>query len=79
MGVFDDSLSDRLRSKGTLTLAQAVQMSGQNESRAQNRDLVRGEIKLAQVEFVYPGKSGNKKAPKKESSKPTPSCGWCSR
>lgn len=77
--VFDDSLSDPLRSKGTLTLAQAVQMSRQNESRAQNRDLVGGEIKPAQVEFVYPGKSGNEKAPKKESSKPTPSCGRCSR
>ena len=61
VGVLDDTLSDRLQSKGTLTLAQAVQMSRQAESRAQNRDLVRGDSKPAQVEFVDPGKSGNKK------------------
>ena len=79
VGVFDDSLSERLRSKGTLTLAQAVQMSRQAESRAQNRDLICGDNKPAQVEFVDPGKSGNKKAPNKESSRPTPSCGWCGR
>ena len=54
-------------------------MSRQAESRAQNRDLVRGDNKPAQVEFVDPGKSGNKKAPNKESSKPTPRCGWCGR
>ena len=80
MGVLDDSLSDRLQSKGTLTLAQAVQMSRQAETRAQNRDLVRGDNKPAQVEFVDSGKSGNKKkTPNKESSKPTPNCGWCGR
>ena len=50
-------------------------MSRQAESRAQNRDLVRGDNKPAQVEFVDPGKSGSKKTPNKESSKPTPSCG----
>ena len=79
VGVLDDTLSDRLQSKGTLTLAQAVQMSRQAESRAQNRDLVRGDSKPAQVEFVDPGKPGNKKTPNKESSKPTSSCGWCGR
>ena len=79
VGVLDDTLSDRLQSKGTLTLAQAVQMSRQAESRVQNRDLVRGDSKPAQVEFVDPGKSGNKKTPNKESSKPTSSCGWCGR
>ena len=36
-------------------------MSRQAESRAQNRDLIRGDNKPAQVEFVDPGKSGNKK------------------
>ena len=77
VGVLDDSLSDRLQSKGTLTLTQAVQMSRQAESRAQNRDIVRGDNKSVQVEFVNPGKSGNKKPPSKENSKPTPSCGWC--
>ena len=61
MGVLDDSLSDRLQSKGTLTLAQAVQMSLQAETRAQNRDFVRGDNKPAQVEFVDSVKSGNKK------------------
>ena len=79
VGILDDSLSDRLQSKGTLTLAQAVQMSRQAESRAQNRDLVRGDNKPAQVEFVDPGGSGNRKTPNKESSQPTPSCGWCGR
>ena len=79
MEIFDDSLSDRLQSKGTLTLAQAVHMSRQAESRTQNRDLVHGDSNPAQVEFVDPGKSGNKKAPNKESSKRTPSCGWCGR
>ena len=79
VGVLDDSLSDRLQSKGTLTLAQAVQMSRQAETRAQNRDLVRGDNKPAQVEWVFSGKSGNKKTPNKESSKPTPNCGWCGR
>ena len=54
-------------------------MSRQTESRAQNRDLVRGDNKPAQVEFVDPGKSGIKKTPHRESSKPTPSCGWCGR
>ena len=44
VGVLDDSLSDRLQSKASLTLAQAVQMSRQAESRAQNRDFVRGEF-----------------------------------
>ena len=34
---------------------------------------------LDQVEFVDPGKSGNKKTPNKESSKPTSRCGWCGR
>ena len=77
VGVLDDSLSDRLQSKGTLTLTQAVQMSRQAESRAQNRDIVRGDNKSVQVEFVNPGKSGNKRPPSKENSKPTPSCGWC--
>ena len=77
VGVLDDSLSDRLQSKGTLTLTQAVQTSRQAESRAQNRDIVRGDNKSVQVEFVNPGKSGNKKPPSKENSKPTPSCGWC--
>ena len=52
-------------------------MSRQAESRAQNRDIVRGDNKSVQVEFVNPGKSGNKKPPSKENSKPTPSCGWC--
>ena len=61
VGVLDDSLSDRLQSKGTLTLAQAVQMSRQAETRAQNRDLVHGDNKPAQVERVDSGKSGNKK------------------
>ena len=56
VGVLDDSLSDRLQSKGTLTLTQAVQMSRQAESRAQNRDIVRGDNKSVQVEFVNPGK-----------------------
>ena len=79
VGVLDDSLSDRLQSKGTLTLAQTVQMSRQAETRAQNRDLVRGDNKPAQVEWVESGKSGNKKTPNKESSKPTPNCGWCGR
>ena len=54
-------------------------MSRQAESRAQNRDLVRGDSKPAQVEFVDPGKSENKKTPNKESSKPTSRCGWCGR
>ena len=70
VGVLDDTLSDRLQSKGTLTLAQAVEMSRQAESRAQNHDLVHGDSKPAQVEFVDPGKSGNKRTPNKESSKP---------
>ena len=77
VGVLDDSLSDRLQSKGTLTLTRVVQMSRQAESRAQNRDIVRGDNKSVQVEFVNPGKSGNKKPLSKENSKPTPSCGWC--
>ena len=77
VGALDDSLSDRLQSKGTLILTQAVQMSRQAESRAQNRDIVRGDNKSVQVEFVNPGKSGNKKPLSKENSKPTPSCGWC--
>ena len=42
VGVLDDSLSDRPQSKGTLTLTQAVQMSCQAESRAQNCDIIRG-------------------------------------
>ena len=75
MGVLDDSLSNRLQSKGTLTLAQAAQMSHQAETRAQNHDLVRGDNKPAQVEFVDLGKSGNKKTPNEESSNPTPNCG----
>ena len=79
VGVLDDSLSDRLQSKAHLTLAQAVQMSRQAESRAQNRNLVRGDNKPAQVEFVNPGKSGNKGLPNKETHKPAPSCGWCGR
>ena len=79
VGVLGDSLSDRLQSKGTLTLAQSVQMSRQAETRAQNRDLVRGNNKPAQIEFVDSGESGNKKTPNKESSKPTPNCGWCGR
>ena len=54
-------------------------MSRQAETRAQNRDLVRGDNKPPQIEFVDPGKSGNKKTPNKESSKPTPICGWCGR
>ena len=79
VGVLDDSLSDRLQSKASLTLAQAVQMSRQAESKAQNRDLVRGDNKPASVEFVYSGKSGNKKLPDKETPKPVQSCGWCGR
>ena len=54
-------------------------MSRQAETRAQNRDLVRGDNKPAQVEWVDSGRSGNKKTPNKESSKPTPNCGWCGR
>ena len=77
--VLDDSPSDRLQSKASLTLAQAVQMSRQAESRAQNRDLVRGDNKPAAVEFVNSGKSGNKKLPNKETPKPAQSCGWCDR
>ena len=52
VGVLDDSLSDRLQSKAHLTLAQAVQMSRQAESRAQNRNLVRGDNKPAQERKV---------------------------
>ena len=57
VGVLDDSLSNRLQSKGTLTLVQAVQMSHQAESRAQNHDLICGDNKPAQVEFADPRKS----------------------
>ena len=79
VGVVNDSLSDRLQSKASLTLAQAVQLSRQAESRAQNRDLVRGDNNQAQVEFVNPGKTGNRKQPSKETQRPAPSCGWCGR
>ena len=79
VGVVNDSLSDRLQSKASLTLAQAVQLSRQAESRAQNRDLVRGNNNQAQVEFVNPGKTGNRKQPSKETQRPAPSCGWCGR
>ena len=44
-------------------------MSHQAETRAQNHDLVRGNNKPAQAEWVDSGKSGNKKTPNKESSK----------
>ena len=77
VGVLDDSLSDRLQSKASLTLAQAVQMSRQAESRAQNRDLVRGDNKPASVKFINSEKSGNKKLPNKETPKPAQSCEWC--
>ena len=70
MGVLDDSLSDQLQSEGTLTLTQAVQMSCQAESRAQNHAIVRGDNKSVQVDFVNPGKSGNKKPPKKTPNLP---------
>ena len=79
MGVLDDSLFDRLQSKGTLTLAQAVQMSRQAKSRAPDLDLVHGDNKPAKGEFVTPGKSGNKNPPNKATPKPIPSCGWCGR
>ncbi len=52
-------------------------MSRQAESRAQNRHLFRGDSKPAPVEFVNPGKSGNKNLPNKETRKPATSCGWC--
>ena len=70
VGVLDDSLSDQLQSEGTRTLTQAVQMSCQAESRAQNHDIVRGDNKSVQVDFVNPGKSGNKKPPKKTPNLP---------
>ena len=71
VGVLDDSLSDQLQSKASLTLAQAIQMSRQAESRAENRDLVHGDNKPASVEYVYSGKSGNKKLPNKETPSQT--------
>ena len=77
VGVLDDSLSDQLQSKASLTLVQAVQMSRQAESRAQNRDLVRGDNKPASVKFINSEKSGNKKLPNKETPKPAQSCEWC--
>ena len=59
-GVLDDSLSDRLQSKATLTLSQAVHMSRQTEWRKQNRDLVRGgDTKSNQVDYVRLGKNKN--------------------
>ena len=65
MGVLDDSLSDRLQSKASLTLAQAIQSSHQAEARKQNRNIVRGENKpfqsTSQVDFVRSGKAGNQK------------------
>jgi len=79
VGVLDDSLSDQLQSKASLTLAQAIQMSRQAESRAQNRDLVCGDNNPASVKFINSGKSGNKKLPHKETPKPVQSCGWCGR
>lgn len=54
-------------------------MSRRAESRAPNRDLIHGDNKPAQVEFVHPGKLGNKHPPNKETPKLTPSCGWCGR
>jgi len=79
VGVLDDSLSDRLQSKASLTLAQAVQMSRQAQSRAQNHDLVREDNKPASVESINSGKSGNKKVANKETPKHAQSCGWCGR
>lgn len=79
MAVHDDPLSERVQSKANLTLAHAVLMGCQAESRGQNRDLVGKEIKPSQVEFVYPGKTGNDKLPNKETHKPSPSCRWCGR
>ena len=76
VGVVDDSLSDQRQSNASLTLAEAVQMSHQAESRAQNRDLVRGDNKPAQVEFVNSGKSEIKNHPTKRLRKlPNPVAG----
>ena len=57
VSIADDSLPDRLQSKASLTLAQAVQMSHPAESRVQNCDLFRGENKPALNEFVKPAKT----------------------
>ena len=54
-------------------------MSRQAESRAQTRDLVRGDNTPAPVDFVNPGKSGSKNRPIKETLKLARSCGWCGR
>ena len=78
-GVRDDPLSERVQSKANLTLAHAVLMGCQAESRGQNLDLVGKEIKPAQVEFVNAGKTGNDKLPNKETHKPSPGCRWCGR
>ena len=79
VGIAEDSLSDRLQSKASLILARVIQMSHQAESRAQNCDLVRGDNKPAQVEFVKPGKPRNKSHFSRETRKPAQPCAWCGR
>lgn len=61
VGDLDDTLSDRLRAKSDLTLADtAPRMSRQGEARKQNRTFVRKEETQTTVEYVSRSRSSNK-------------------
>ena len=91
VGVVDDNLSDRLQARDDLTLAKAVEMAQQAESRKQNKPVVRGDAKQQSVNFVQKGQFKNKQFPKKtvKSGKPPPPhtipsvkekrCHWCGK
>ncbi|XP_077864282.1 uncharacterized protein LOC144349635 [Saccoglossus kowalevskii] len=93
VGVLDDSLSDHLQMKSTLTLAIAVQTCRQAEARKQSREVVRGDtsIKPSNVDFVKHSTASRrsnqkyKAQPKKSdkhgysrtSTQTQDSCRWC--
>ena len=60
VGVLDDTLSDRLKAKPDLILADAVRMSNQADARKINRTVVRGVETQNEVDYVSQPHSQNK-------------------
>ena len=60
VGVLDDTLSDRLKAKPDLILADAVHMSKQADARKINRTVVRGVETQNEVDYVSQPHSHNK-------------------
>ena len=60
VGVLDDTLSDRLKAKPDLILADAVRMSKQADARKINRTVVRGVETQNEVDYVSQPHSHNK-------------------